>query len=112
MNGSSSIVWPTMSVPPEVKPPEIATACCLMPTSVTLHQYDQSLLDVKGECQAEMIINDKVISASFIVVDVSTRYPFLEGTGWACWTLMPPSYLGKQQPLDHSVSTFFPLNPC
>jgi len=62
---------------------QLATVCHLMPASVTLRQYDQSPLDVKGECQAEMRINNKVFSASFIVVDVSTRYPFLEEIGWA-----------------------------
>ena len=60
---------------------QLATACRLMPTSVTLRQYDQSPLDVKGECRAEIQINDKAFSATFIVVDVSTHYP-LFGRDW------------------------------
>ena len=58
---------------------QLATACCLMRTSVTLQQYDQSPLNVKGECRAEIRINDKEFSATFIVVDVCTLSPFWKG---------------------------------
>jgi len=60
---------------------QLDTICNLMPMSVSLRQYDQSPLDVKGECQAEITINNKAFRGSFIVVDVATHYP-LFGRDW------------------------------
>ena len=77
---------------------ELATACRLMPTSVTLRQYDQSPLDVKGECQAEMIINDKAFSVLNISSGVGNGYTCGEMTGLtdtlkSPQILIPPSFL-------------------
>jgi len=69
------------TVPWKLFQEQLASICHLMLMLVTLRQYDQSPLDVKGECQAEIIINDKAFRGSFIVVDVATHYP-LFGRDW------------------------------
>ena len=53
----------------------LSLACQLRPTSVTLYQYDKSPLVVKGECQAIVQVNERVIATTFIVVDAEERYP-------------------------------------
>ena len=53
----------------------------LRPSSVKVHQYDQSPLVVKGEYTATVQIYDRVIDATFTVVDVSTLYSLL-GRDW------------------------------
>ena len=59
----------------------LGKVCDLNPTSITLHQYDQSPLKVKGQCQFTVKVNESMIEASFLVVDVSTQYP-LFGRDW------------------------------
>jgi len=60
---------------------KLANAYKLVETSVTLRQYDQSPLAVKGECHATVEVNDYVFEAVFIVVDMPTQYP-LFGRDW------------------------------
>ena len=59
----------------------LSCKCNLRLRSVKLHQYKQSPLVVKGECIAILQIHDRVIDATFIVVDVSTLYS-LFGRDW------------------------------
>lgn len=55
--------------------------CKLVPSSVNLHQYDQSPLVVKGECKVKVCINECVIDPTYIVVDILTCHP-LFGRDW------------------------------
>ena len=55
--------------------------CTLQPSDVSLHQYDKSPLTIAGECQAKVNINNRVIQATFVVVDVDEQLPLL-GRGW------------------------------
>ena len=59
----------------------LSFACELRPTSVTLYQYDKTPLVVKGECQATVQVNKRVINAIFIVVEAEAQYP-LFGRDW------------------------------
>ena len=45
------------------------------------NNYNQSPLKVKGQCQVTVKVNEGVIEASFVVVDVSTQY-LLFGRDW------------------------------
>ena len=69
------------SVPHCLGQEKLAGVCKLAPTTVTLHQYDQSPLRVKGQCLAKAKLNERIFEATFIVVDVSTQYP-LFGRDW------------------------------
>ena len=60
---------------------KLSQVCELTSSLVTLCQYDQSPLTVKGECRVNIQINQCVINATFIVVDVVTCYP-LFGRDW------------------------------
>ena len=50
----------------------LSAACSLVPSTVTMRQYDQTPLVVKGECQVNVQVNDCEIQVTFIVVDAST----------------------------------------
>ena len=63
------------TIPCSVFQEKLLHKCNPRPSSVKLHQYVQSPLVVKGECTATVQIQDQVIDATFIVVDVSTLYP-------------------------------------
>ena len=69
------------TIPWSIFQDSLGKVCDLTPTSITLHQYDQSPLKVKGQCQVTVKVNERVIEASFVVVDVSTQYP-LFGRDW------------------------------
>ena len=57
---------------------KLSRKCNLRLSSVKLHQYDQSPLVVKSECTVTIQIHDRIIDATFIVMDVSTLYPLFE----------------------------------
>ena len=63
------------TIPWSIFQDKLANVCDLAPSSMKLHQYDQSPLTVKGECKAKVQVNKSVIDATFVVVDVSTSYP-------------------------------------
>ena len=50
----------------------------LIPTSVTLHQYDQSPLTVNGQCHTTVQVYGHAFEATFIVGGVSTQYPLFD----------------------------------
>ena len=60
---------------------KLVDVCDLTPTTVTLRQYDQSPLTVKGQCHVKVKLNERTFEANFLVVDVSTQYP-LFGRDW------------------------------
>ena len=45
---------------------KLANVCKLVPSSVKLHQYDQSPLIVKGECKVKVWVNECVIDATLL----------------------------------------------
>ena len=51
---------------------QLAASCNLVPTTVTLRQYDHTPLAVKGQCQVQVQVHDSRIQATFMAVDVST----------------------------------------
>ena len=55
----------------------LVDVCKLKPSRVSLYQYDKSPLTIVGECQTTVRINSRVISATFIVVDVQKQFPLL-----------------------------------
>ena len=69
------------TIPWRIFQDKLANVCKLVPSSVKLHQYDQSPLTVKGECKVKVRVNECVIDATFVVVDVLTCYP-LFGRDW------------------------------
>ena len=79
MEVDSGAEWTT--VPWLVFQENLVQACDFIPTSVTLHRYDQSPLTVKGQYHATVQVNEHVFESTFIVVDVSTQYP-LFGRDW------------------------------
>ena len=66
------------TIPWSIFQEKLARKCNLRLSSVKLHQYDQSPLVVKGECTVTVQIHDRIIDATFIVMDVSTLYPLFE----------------------------------
>ena len=69
------------TMPWSVYQEKLVDVCHLISTTVTLHQYDQSPLTVKGQCFAKVKVNECVFEAAFIVVEGSTQYP-LFGREW------------------------------
>ena len=55
--------------------------CQLQPSTVSLQQYDKTPLSISGECQATVKINDRVIQAKFVVVEVEQQLTLL-GRDW------------------------------
>ena len=81
----------------------LAEVCDLTSTTVTLHQYDQSPLTVKGQCLAKIKVNDRVFEAAFIVVEVSTKYP-LFGRDWMSQLGFDVSALIQEATQIHNTS--------
>ena len=60
---------------------KLSEACRLQPSTVSLQQYDKTPLSISGECQATVKINDRVIQAKFVVVEIEQQLPLL-GRDW------------------------------
>ena len=69
------------TVPLSIFKQTLADVCKLKPSRVSLYQYDKSPIAIPGECQATVRINSRIISATFIVVDVQKQFPLL-GRDW------------------------------
>ena len=80
----------------------LSSACELKPTSVTLYQYDKSPLVVKGEFQASLQVNERVVAATFIVMDVEAQCP-LFGRDWMSLLGINVSSLILQATQVHSI---------
>ena len=61
---------------------KLAGACELVPTDLTLYQYDKFPLMIKGQCKVTVQVLGQKTSATLIVVDVKTRFPYLAEIGW------------------------------
>ena len=91
------------TTPWEVFQEKLLHKCNLCSSSVK-HQYDQSPLVVKGECTATVQLNDRVIDATFIVVDVSTLY-LLFGRDWVYLLGMDVSRLIQTVTQIHNMNS-------
>ena len=60
---------------------KLAGVCKLQSSIVSLQQYDKTPLIVAGECFSQITINQCVIQATFVVVDVHSQLPLL-GRDW------------------------------
>ena len=56
---------------------KLSGVCKLKPSRVSMYQYDKPPLTIAGECQATVRINNHIISAVFVVVDVQEQFPLL-----------------------------------
>ena len=90
-------------VPLSVFNHKLAGACKLQPSNVALHQYDKSSLLVAGECHAKITINQHVLQAIFVVVDVQKQLPLL-GRDWMNMLQFDISALMKQATQIHHTS--------
>ena len=59
----------------------LSSVCKLRPSRVSLYQYDKSPLTIAGESKTTVRINNRVISTTFLVVDVQKQLPLL-GRDW------------------------------
>jgi len=69
------------TIPTTIFNEKLATVCQLTPSSVNLHQYDHSPLKVDGESCVEIELNRRKIDATFIVIDITGKFP-LFGRNW------------------------------
>ena len=97
-----------LTIPWSVFQDKLINVCNLVPSSVKLHQYDQSPLTVKGECKVKVRVNKCVVEATLVVVDVSTCYP-LFGRDWMLLLGLDLTVLINEAAQIHNVKagTFF-----
>ena len=69
------------TVPLSLFEQRLSSVCKLRPSRVSLYQYDKSPLTIAGESKTTVRINNRVISATFVVVDVQKQFPLL-GRDW------------------------------
>ena len=81
----------------------VAGICKLQSSTVSLHQYDKSPLMVAGECHANITINQHVLQATFVVVDVQNQLP-LFGRNWIALLQFDVSTLMNQATQIHQTS--------
>jgi len=82
---------------------KLACVCKLQSSTVSLYQYDKSPLVVAGECYAKITINQCVIQATFVVVDVQKQPPLL-GRDWMALLQFDVSTLMNQATQIHHNS--------
>ena len=76
----------------------------LIPTDVTLHQYDKSPLMIKGQCKATVQVLDQTICVTLMVVDVKNQIP-LFGRDWmVSFGLNLPTILNHTLQVSHVTS--------
>lgn len=91
------------TIPLSVFKQKLAGTCKLQPSNLVLHQYDKSPLLVAGECHAKITINQCVIRAIFVVVDVQKQVPLL-GRDWMNMSQFDVSALMVQATQLHHTS--------
>ena len=84
---------------------KLAGVCKLVPTDVTLYQYDTSPLMIKGQCKVTVQVLDQKICATLMVVDVKNQIP-LFGRDWmVSFGLNLPTILNHTLQVSHVTST-------
>ena len=53
----------------------LRTACKMVPSQVTLWQYDQAQLKVVGQCKANVQIGKQHLTETLIIVDILSKHP-------------------------------------
>ena len=51
--------------------------CKLVPSQITLRQYDQTQLKIVGQCKANLQIGKQHLTGTFIIVDIPSKHPLL-----------------------------------
>ena len=83
---------------------KLAGVCKLVPTDVTLYQYDKSPLMIKGQCKVTVQVLDQKICATLMVVDVKNQIP-LFGRDWmVSFGLNLPTILNHTLQVSHVTS--------
>ena len=82
---------------------KLAGVCKLQSSTVSLQQYNKTPLIVVGECSSQITINQCVIQATFVVVDVHNQLPFL-GRDWMALLQFDVSTLINQASQIHHMS--------
>ena len=97
------------TVPLSLFEQSLSGVCKLKPSRVSLYQYDKSPLTIAGECQATIRINNRVISAVFVVVDVQKQFPLL-GRDWMALLNFDLISLMRQATVIHQTTAEVPKN--
>ena len=66
------------TVPVALFKDKLATVCKVLPSQVTLRQYDQTPLKVVGQCSADLQIGERDLTGTFIIVDILSKHPLTE----------------------------------
>ena len=82
---------------------KLAGVCKLQSSTFSLQQYDKTPLIVVGECSSQITINQCVIQATFVVVDVHSQLPLL-GRDWMALLQFDVSTLINQASQIHHMS--------
>ena len=103
MEADSGAEW--LTIPWSVFQDKLINVCKLVPSSVKLHQCDQSPLTVKGECKVTIRVNKCIMEATLMVV---TCYP-LFGRDWMLLLGLDLTALINEAAQIHNVKagTFF-----
>ena len=65
------------TIPAALFEERLRTVCKLVPSQVTLRQYDQTQLKVVGQCKANLQIGKQHLTGTFIIVDIPSKHPLL-----------------------------------
>ena len=65
------------TIPAALFEEKLRTVCKLVPSQVTLRQYDQTQLKVVGQCKANLQIGKQHLTGTFIIVDIPSKHPLL-----------------------------------
>ena len=65
------------TIPTAILEEKLATVCKVVPSQVTLWQYDQTQLKVVGQCKANLQIGKYCLTGTFIIVDILDKHPLL-----------------------------------
>lgn len=58
------------TIPAALFKDKLATVCKVLPSQITLRQYDQTSLKVMGQCNAKLQIGEYQLTGTFIIVDI------------------------------------------
>jgi len=65
------------TIPATLFEDKLATVCKVLPSQVTLRQYNQTPFKVVGQCSANLKIGGHQLTGAFIIVDIPSKHPLL-----------------------------------
>ena len=65
------------TIPAALFEEKLRTVCKLVPSQVTLRQYDQTQFKVVDQCKANLQIGKQHLTGTFIIVDIPSKHPLL-----------------------------------